>query len=487
MKIGEVQNKWTFLFVCMGLGILADISFLRGRIGLSYLIFITIFYIVVFLRYKLSFNHRRIGLLFTIAIWLLSGSYLLHDHTVFYSLNLFVIPILVFSHIVLITSPNTFIWNTPKFLSLLKIKIIDAKNYSIQFCKETFSKVFYPINSQTTQIIKKMVIGIVISMPLLLIIILLLMSADIRFQEVVLILPDFLFRLNLLDWTFRFIFILFTGLLFFGTFQVLPVDKLSELNHHQQKKVTWDSITVITILILINLVYLLFVFVQFKYFFSGRLINGYTYAEYARSGFFELIIVLIINWSLLISFFKLVNEKRKHRKITLNILYSLIIVMSAIMLTSAYMRLNMYESAYGYTVDRMLAHAFMIFLIVIFAYTFVHVWIEKLSLLHFYLIVGLIFYTTLNIINVEKVVVDKNIDRYQEIGKIDMHYLNSLSYTGLDGLITLYELGEDDPELISILSNRKESIEKQTNTSWQSFNFTKQQAVQHLKELDLDK
>src|SRR5690625_6827275 len=96
---------------------------------------------------------------------------------------------------------------------------------------------------------------------------------------------------------------------------------------------------------------------------------------------------------------------------------------SGVMLTSAFKRLSLYEQAYGFTMDRFLAHAFMIFLMVIFAYTFIRVWVKRISLIHFYLIVGLIFYTVLNVINVEQFIVDKNLERYEQTGKIDVNTL----------------------------------------------------------------
>lgn len=487
MEIKIKRKEWFFLLVCFGLGALAEVCFLHDRIGVSYLVFISGFYVVVFLRYRLNFNHRRIGLLFTVTIWILSGSYLLYDNSLFYTLNLFVIPILIFSHIVLITSPNTFQWNTPKFVALLKLKLRDAKNYSIQFCKENIQRLFKQMNNQTLRMIKRVLIGLGLGIPLLFFIIALLMSADDYFQALILKLPQLLMPLNFLEVAFRLIFIVMIGLLFFGIFQVLQANKISSLQKElKENKVRWDSITVITILTLINVVYLLFVFIQFKYFFSEHLIDGYTYADYARKGFFELIVIMLINWTLLISFLKLVKERRRGIKLTLNILYSLLIGMSAIILTSAYQRLSMYEAAYGFTLDRVLAHAFMIFLMIIFAYTLIHVWIENISLLHFYLIVGLIFYTVLNAINIEQMVVDKNIERYQQTGKIDIHYLDSLSYTGLEGLISLYELGEDDPELLNILHRQKQWVDLHDQTSWQSFNFTKQKAVKKLRELHLD-
>src|SRR5690625_903819 len=166
MVLHKNQREWMFLLICLGLGVLGERSFLHGQIGLSYLVFITGFYLVVFLRFRLAFNHRRIGLLFTVAIWILSGTYLLYDSSLFYHLNLIIIPVLVFSHLVLITSPNTFKWNTPKFLSMLKVKISDAKNYSTTFCKKSMANVFKRMNDQTSRSIKKVLIGLVIGFPL---------------------------------------------------------------------------------------------------------------------------------------------------------------------------------------------------------------------------------------------------------------------------------------------------------------------------------
>src|SRR5690625_4314245 len=116
MKVNITKNDWLFLLTCIWLGVLAVLSFLHVSIGLSYLLFISVFYLVVFLRFRLSFNHRRIGLLFMAVIWILSGSYLFYDNHLFHNLNLLLIPVLIFSHIVLMTSPNIFNCNTSRFI-----------------------------------------------------------------------------------------------------------------------------------------------------------------------------------------------------------------------------------------------------------------------------------------------------------------------------------------------------------------------------------
>ena len=184
---------------------------------------------------------------------------------------------------------------------------------------------------------------------------------------------------------------------------------------------------------------MVFVAVQFKYFFSGTLEGGLTYAEYARKGFFELLFVTIINLSLttiIITFSKSVQGFVKQ---SIRIALSLLVLSSGVLLVSAMMRMVMYEDAYGFTFTRVLAHSFMIFLMIIFAYMLVKIWLEKLSLFHFYFIASLIYYVGINVVNIDKIVVDQNIIRYEETGKIDIHYLNNLSSTGKLGLIQLYE------------------------------------------------
>ncbi|MEC5425531.1 DUF4173 domain-containing protein [Virgibacillus sp. C22-A2] len=481
------KNDWLFMLVCLGLGILAELSFFHGKIGLSYLVFVASFYVVLFMRIRILVNHRRIGLLIMVAVWLLTGSYLFYDNVLFYNLNLFFIPVLIFFHIVLITSPNKLRWDNFQFIALLRAKLSQAAAYITTFCKAGLEKLFSNMNKQAADNVKRIGIGLAIGVPLLVVIIGLLMSADAVFQEVVLQFPQFLLELNFLEGFFRVLAVILLTLLFFGVLQVLHIRlRPADFDFNKTRKRTnkhWNSVTSLTILVMLNSVYVLFAVIQFRYFFSEGLQDGFTYAEYARRGFFELVFVTLINWTILTSCLNLVKGVEKN--ILMKMMYSLLIVASGVMLASAYQRLSMYEAAYGFTIARLLAHAFMIFLMVIFAYTLIRVWIERLSLLHFYLIAGLIFYTILNVINIEQIIVDKNLERYKQIEKIDIYYLSTLSYTGTDGLIKLYERREDYPELKDMLRAKQERLKQQDQTSWQSFNFTKQKVIEKLQNLEL--
>ena len=148
------------------------------------------------------------------------------------------------------------------------------------------------------------------------------------------------------------------------------------------------------------------------------------------------------------------------------------------------MRMMMYEDAYGFTFTRVLAHSFMIFLMIIFAYTLVKIWLEKLSLFHFYFIASLIYYVGINVVNIDRIVVDQNMTRYEETGKVDIHYLYHLSATGKLGLIQLYENNPEIPGLEDLLKNHKSEQEMMMEHSWQSHNHVKSKFYDKLGEMN---
>jgi hypothetical protein len=91
----------------------------------------------------------------------------------------------------------------------------------------------------------------------------------------------------------------------------------------------------------------------------------------------------------------------------------------------------------------------------------------------------------MNVMNVEQIIVTKNIERYEQSGKIDVHYLNSLSYSGIQGLIQLYEKNPQLPDLKNILLDRQNEANL-NKIPWQSYNLKRIQANEELKKLQLE-
>jgi hypothetical protein len=478
------KKDWIFLALCFILGIVGEESFFRDQIGVSYFVFIVLFYAVFFWRFhKFPFSHHRVGYFVLICIWMLSVGYFLYDTQLFYALNILVIPALVIFHLSLVTSSNYRIWHNMYFFLYTFLRIIDGLRYHVFFTKYV-ANLSKAENRGYFVVWKKIILGIALSIPFLFIVLNLLISADAQFEKLVNEIP-LLFSFNE-EMIFRTMVVVISTFAFFGFMQSLFIKNNKIIQKEgPTKPMGMDGVITLTVILLLDLVYIAFVAVQFTYFFSGSLGDGYTYAEYARRGFFELLFVTMINLSVTTGAIQLSRTVHGSLKKFIRVCLSILVLSSVVLLISAFMRMMMYEEAYGFTFTRVLAHSFMIFLMVIFAYTLVKIWLEKLSLFHFFFITALVYYVGINIVNIDQFVVDQNIKRYETTGNIDIYYLNNLSYTGTLGLIDLYESGAQIPGLEELLKQRKADRFNISNPTWQSYNHTRLKAYEKLGKLEL--
>ena len=183
-------------------------------------------------------------------------------------------------------------------------------------------------------------IGLLIAIPLLWIIIALLASADMVFGDMV---EDILDCIKLPkfdeDWfgvPFKF-FLSF--LAFYAWTACLPAE-----NFYQKKEGTkFDAVVAITFNSLIALVYLLFSGIQFAFLVGHMdLPGGYTYAEYAHEGFYQLLAVTILNLAL-VSFCKKHFADNK----ILQVLLVVISLCTYVMIASSALRMYLYVGVYG--------------------------------------------------------------------------------------------------------------------------------------------
>lgn len=484
METKITKLDWIFLFLCLLLGILGEEAFFRSEIGISYFLFIAAFYSVFMWRFRrFQFSHQRLGYLILCCIWVLSASYFINNNILFYSLNIMVIPGLVIFHLVLITSPKNFHWNKPAFVAFMFTRLIQSLKFNIGFASLFGKGLKQGVNEDKLLIWKKVGLGIAISLPILFVVLNLLISADSQFEQLLGGIPQWFQVINA-ERIIRLIIILIYTFAFFGFMQILFQKHLNVKTQTNLQPFQIDGIVTITVLVIINAVYLLFTLIQFKYFFSGTLQADFTFAEYARKGFFELLFVTLINLSITVIVLTFVNRATSFMRRATQIMLTILVLASSVMLSSAFIRLSMYEDAYGFTFTRVLVHSFMIFLVVIFTYTLVKIWVEKLSLFHFYFITSLLYYTSITIVDLDKIVVKENMNRYETSGKIDVHYLNDLSYRGVLGLIELYEKDKNIPELKTILLERKKEAIAES-LPWQSYNLKREQAFEKLKKLDI--
>ena len=143
----------------------------------------------------------------------------MYDTTLFYALNILVIPALVIFHLALITSPKKIEWSNLFFIFYIVLRMVDGIRYSAVFTKHMARLFNQSSNQKRYNVWKKILIGIIISVPFLFIILNLLISADAQFERLLSSLPDLInFRA---EYVFRVVIILIYTFSFFGFMQVL--------------------------------------------------------------------------------------------------------------------------------------------------------------------------------------------------------------------------------------------------------------------------
>src|SRR5262245_37275596 len=211
--------------------------------------------------------------------------------------------------------------------------------------------------------------GLLIAFPLLLIFGGLLASADAVFS-------DLLFRV--FDWDFASIFVhclLTTAVAWAvaGFLRGVVAGKEMEAANEKRPESLWLGVTETAIVLgLLDILFLGFVVVQFRYFFGGaariQAVAGLTYAEYARSGFFELVGVAALVLPLLLAAHWLLRKGKSRDERIFRVLAGIQIALLFVMMVSALQRMRLYQREYGLTELRVYTTVFMGWLAVIFVW-----------------------------------------------------------------------------------------------------------------------
>lgn len=128
------------------------------------------------------------------------------------------------------------------------------------------------------------------------------------------------------------------------------------------------DVAVCTALVIFGLIYVLFIGLQVTYLFSaftGNIPKDFTYAEYARRGFFELCYISLCNLGILWSagaFSK--TERGGHKGISLLTVF--LSILTLFLVVTAFSKLVMYISVYGLTVNRIIPMMFLIWIVLVF-------------------------------------------------------------------------------------------------------------------------
>ncbi len=197
--------------------------------------------------------------------------------------------------------------------------------------------------------------GILLTLPIVLVLAALLASADPIFNQKFEALLKIFNIDKLSEYLFRAFYILVLAYLLVGAyihaFIASKDDQLIGLDKPWLPPfLGW--IESIIILFGIDLLFAFFVGIQFKYFFGGQTnihLDGFTYAEYARKGFSELVVVAVISLLIMQSLNAITKRQSGKQSNSFTALSVGLVVLVCVILVSAFQRLQLYESAYGFS------------------------------------------------------------------------------------------------------------------------------------------
>lgn len=409
---------------------------------------------------------------------------------------------------------------------LLFMDDLGLENHGLLFIRKIICTVFKPLlyfnipfkwsfkrkkDTPNRALMKKILIGIAISIPCLLIITVLLMNADMVFENKV----DLMF--NSIDNIFGTLTILkiiigtLAGFYLFGLFYIMfkkkednsldlsnsTIKEESYLNESNKKikvisKLQGDVVIINVMLISILVLYSFFAMIQFKYLFAGASLPvDLSYSEYARRGFFELLFLSFINISIILVIIYLVkdniytnsNSSKSSKMIKILMLY--LCAITILLLISSFYRMALYNNEYGFTELRILVVIFLIFETIGLLVTFYYIIKPKFNIIAFYTIVCLVFYLTVNVINLDYIIAKKNIDMHYEGKDLDVHYLYRLSADAAPQMKRL--LDDKDIFIQQMAQDYFEKLDYQATYTkdWRSFNLSRDNALKIINELNL--
>ncbi len=243
----------------------------------------------------------------------------------------------------------------------------------------------------------------------------------------------------------------------------------------------------VTVLVALDALFAVFVAFQATYLFGGLdtlTTSGLTYAEYARRGFFELLAVAFGVAAVILLLEAFVKQRsRAYVAAAIGL-----VALTLVVLASAYLRLRLYQDAYGWTELRFYVLAAILWLAIGALGTVIALATNRARwLLHGMIALSIVFGLAFNVIGPVRFIAERNVERAMNPALVppdghsglDVYYLASL---GTDADIVLAEaIGQLPPPVrqateAALRDNALWVAEDPDNRAWQAWNYSRELA-----------
>ena len=285
-------------------------------------------------------------------------------------------------------------------------------------------------------------VGLLLSVPLLVIVVLLLVSADAAFAG----LMDKLPRLDVAELVITLVFGCFAACVLYTRGAALRHAESTPCVPTTRSGI--HPLTVNTVLVMVCLVYMVYLFSQLAYFaggLAGILPEGYTMAEYARRGFFEMGWLCAINLGVMALAVGLAKKTEK-TPLSTRIFCLFIGLITLFFVVTASAKMAMYIGSYGLTRLRVLTEVIMVFLGLATLVVCLWLFVPRMPYMKVILILALVMGAAVLWADVDTVVAAYNVRAYQagKLETVDVEYLTTLSSGAVPYIIELAEAGNKD-------------------------------------------
>lgn len=237
------------------------------------------------------------------------------------------------------------------------------------------------------------ILGLLVAVPLFIIVWMLLMEADAAFEEMSMKI------LGKMDFNFGNAFrILFMAAgAFFATYGIFAYLSARSLRDEEKTKAEAEALPAILALIPITVLYMVFCWIQIFCLFGGQFrMQGMTYAEYARKGFFDLLAVCILNLILVQAGYGFFRKNK-----ILDIVMTIMSACTYIMIASSAFRMIQYIRHYNLTFLRVFVLWFLVMLTILLTGVIISIFKRDFPLFRFSMVVVTVCYLCLSFAHVD--------------------------------------------------------------------------------------
>lgn len=470
----------SLLLITFIISIWSSFLFYDKNLGLSVILFILP--LLIFIYRTLLQNNKDInkkGFIFMIPIILLALTYLIFNNLFFRALNPLIIFILFILMYIYTLKPTFNIKELINDIVFITFEPLSRFGNIARLLKLSLEEKI-KLSAKT----KKRLKSLLIVLPITVVILMLLSSADAIFGNIFTNLYSYINKQSIGNILSEIIArlvgitILFFYLSATINFILYNYKKTKTIESTSSK--AKDSYTIKLLLTVLNIIYIIFDIIQIRSLILHHISMDITYAEYARQGFFQLMFVSFINLVIILISKQFKNKKDKSSTKYINFMNVLMLFLTFIIIVSSFMRMYMYESEYGYSLLRLLVYFTLITETILLIPTIRYIFNPKYNIVKSYLIIITTIYVIINFINVDYLIAYRNLNRYYEKNDIDISYLENDYTDNIDILLKLYNSTTDE-QLKLELKEYFKSLDRDIN-GFQEFNLSKYNAQKKLEQ-----